>query len=208
MYFPTKLHSAAAECSLEGVMSKKREPFTEQFSYSQQYDEEAKRYDDKVRELEHALRVARADAAQTTKVMRLQYEQVVRQQDSIIKLEEENRLLRQRVQQLEQEQRMQGMPRKSATELEETLEKLELREESLEREIMELADELDTVEKTRNSLARQTGQAYYQARPRIAQLDNRKETIVNEMDQKQTQLRSVKGLTTKAKNQLQKWKLL
>jgi chromosome segregation ATPase len=132
---------------------------------------------------------------QTTKVLRLQQEQIVRHQDDIIRLQEEIRTLRTQV----------PRPSKSPTELEHTLEKLALRAQTLEQELAELSMELDKTEKSRNTLARQTGEAYYRARPRIAELEDRRKEIVEELETKQAQLTATKGQLTKARNALKKW---
>lgn len=152
-------------------------------------------YEEKIASLQRSNKVLTNDLEQMSNVLRLQQEQIARHQDDIIKLQEENRVLR-----LEQ-----GRPKKSAAELEESVAELRAREESLIMEMQQLDGDLQKMEASRNTLARQTGQAYEQARPRIAELERRRVAAVEELTKKNAQLRATRGQLTKSRNMLNKW---
>jgi chromosome segregation ATPase len=161
-----------------------------------EYDKRTIRwYVDKIERLQRHNSTLKNDVEQMSNVLRLQQEQIARHQDDIIKLQEENRVLRTQM----------PRPNKSPAELEDTLEKLALRADSLEGELSELSMELEKTEASRNALARQTGEAYYKARPRIAELEARRKAIRAEIETKQGQLTATKGQLTKARNALKKW---
>lgn len=178
-------------------MNKKREALPGGLDTYSEYNKRTVRwYEEKIEELQRYNKVLQNDLEQTSNVLRRQQEQIARHQDDIIRLQEENRVLR---------TTQMPKPSKSPAELELTLEKLALRAETLERELAELSLELEKTGAARNTLARQTGEAYYRARPRIAELEERRKAIVDEMETKQAQLTATKGQLTKAKNALKKW---
>lgn len=164
-------------------------------TYSEYNKRTIRWYEEKIEELQRRNKVLQSDLEAMSNVLRRQQEQIARHQDDIIKLQEENRVLRAHM----------PKPTKSPAELEQTLEKLALRAEALERELVELSMELEKTNLARNTLARQTGEAYYRARPRIAELEERRKAILDEMETKQAQLTATKGQLTKAKNALKKW---
>ena len=120
--------------------------------------------------------VLQKDLEQTSNVLRRQQEQIARHQDDIIRLEEENRVLRVRL-------------ADTTTTEEDGAPVLE----HLKRQLAELENDSKRLSAARDALARQMGAQYG---PRLAQLEQRLKAVLVQIEEKRAQLETTRGKWT------------
>jgi DNA repair exonuclease SbcCD ATPase subunit len=132
-------------------------------------------YEEKIEELQRRNNVLQNDLEQTSNVLRRQQEQIARHQDDIIRLEEENRVLRVRMADTTTEE--DGAP---------VL-------EHLKRQLADLENDSKRLSAARDALARQMGAQYG---PRLAQLEQRLKAVLAQIEEKRAQLETTRGKWT------------